>query len=302
MIEMYRKYMHVERLSGAFNPEIAGLLEGEVWVFPKLDGANHSVFWDAENGIARCGSRNQILSEGYDSTRFHKYFMDHPELAEFVEKHKNLILYGEFMTPHTIRTYIDDVWNHYFVFDVFDTESNKYLPFEEYVNLLTGTGIDYIRGQFVYSPELSDIEALMEKNTYKMQEGHIGEGVVVKNYEFVNRYGRTTWGKMVREEFKEEFRASKQCKELTLEERIAEKHVSKEFVFKEFHKFVSQFGTPVWNDGMIPDFLKYTWHEWWVDYSFETVAQGRNAVDILALRKAVSRLVVSYMKQITKVI
>ena len=36
--EMFKKYMHVERLSGAYNPEINGLLNGTVYVFPKLDG------------------------------------------------------------------------------------------------------------------------------------------------------------------------------------------------------------------------------------------------------------------------
>lgn len=301
---MYRKYMHVERLSGAFNPEIAGLLDGQVWVFPKLDGANHSVFWDAEKGCARCGSRNQILSEGYDTTGFYKYFTEHPELAEFVEKHKNLILYGEFMTPHTIRTYDDSVWNRYFVFDVFDKETERYIHYLEYTDLLKGTGIEYVPYLTMHegSPSLSLIEETVNMNNYMMQDGHIGEGVVVKNYDFVNQYGRTTWGKMVREEFKRDSKLPGKGHVMTLEESIAEKHVSKEFVSKEFHKFMSQFGTPAWNDGLIPDFLKYTWHEWWIDYSFETVAQGRNAVDILALRKAVSRLFVSYMKQITKVV
>jgi hypothetical protein len=36
-----------------------------------------------------------------------------------------------------------------------------------------------------------------------MQDGHRGEGIVIKNYGFSNRYGRQTWAKIVTSEFKE---------------------------------------------------------------------------------------------------
>lgn len=301
---MYRKYMHVERLSGAFNPEINGLLDGEVWVFPKLDGANHSVFWDAEKGIARCGSRNQILSEGYDFTGFHQYFMDHPELARFVENHPDFILYGEFMTPHTIRTYDDCIWNRYFVFDVFNVATGKYIPYLEYKDMLLDYGIEYIHcmGMFHTTPDLSEIEELVNKNTYMMQDGQIGEGIVVKNYEFGNQYGRTTWGKIVREDFKAMSKAPGKGRTVTTEDLVAEKYVSKEFVSKEFYKFCQQFGEAgpyAWNDKLIPDFIKYAWYEWWVDYSFEIIAEAKTPVDIRGLRKAVSKRLVSYLKAVS---
>lgn len=298
-IEMYRKYMHVERISGAFNPEINGLLTGEVWVFPKLDGSNHSVFWDAEEGIAKCGSRNKVLSEDDDSTGFYKYFMAHPELAEFVENHKNLILYGEFMTPHTIKTYLDSVWNNYYVFDVakYDGENLRYIPYTEYKDMLWKYDIHYIPTMgTMMNPDMENLEHLMEKNNYLMEKGQIGEGIVVKNYDFINKYGRTTWGKLVREEFKVEAKSYE--KGYSPEELMAQEHVTKEFVTKEFNKFTTDRGEG-WNDKMIPEFIQYVWHEWWVDYSFELVAQSKNPVDIHGLRKAASKLFVKYLKQVS---
>ena len=298
MSKMFKKYMHVERLSGAYNPEINGLLNGTVWVFPKLDGANHSVFWDEEKGIVRCASRNQILSEGNDSTGFYKYFMAHPELTKFIEDHKNCIMYGEFMTPHTIKNYKDEVWNNYYVFDVveYDGEKLRYMHPYEYEVLCSNYGIKYILniGKLV-NPSIDDLSEAMNHNTYLMNDGQLGEGIVVKNYGFVNHYGRTTWGKMVREEFKV---ASKNPgKGFSPEEIMAHENVSKEFVAKEFNKFTTDRGE-TWSDCMIPDFLKYIWHEWWVDYSFELVAQSRNPVDINGLRRETSKLFVKYAKQV----
>lgn len=47
-----------------------------------------------------------------------------------------------------------------------------------------------------------------------MKEGEVGEGIVIKNYDFVNKYGRIVWGKMVRAEFiKKNVRKSKVIKD-----------------------------------------------------------------------------------------
>lgn len=296
---MYRKYMHVERISGAYNSEIDGLLDGEVYVFPKLDGANHSVYWDAKKEIPRCGSRNQILSEGYDTTGFYKYFAAHPELARFVEDHKNCILYGEFLIPHTIRTYVDEAWNQYYVFDIVeyndDEFSVRYVPYEECVAMLEPYGIKVIPSMDkIQNPDIGILEQYLEKNDYLMQSGNIGEGIVVKNYNYRNIHGRSIWGKLVREAFKVATKSPN--KGVSPEDTMAFENVSKEFVSKEYHKFMT--GKDEWSDKMIPDFLKYIWQEWWVDYSFELVAQSKRPVDINGLRKAVSKLCTRYVKQV----
>lgn len=50
----FHPYQHVEKLGTA---EVDGILDGTVYVFPKLDGANASVWLD--DGEVKCGSRGE---------------------------------------------------------------------------------------------------------------------------------------------------------------------------------------------------------------------------------------------------
>ena len=44
----------------------------------------------------------------------------------------------------------------------------------------------------------------MEKNVFLIEDGKgAGEGIVIKNYDFRNRYNRNTFAKIVTSEFKE---------------------------------------------------------------------------------------------------
>jgi hypothetical protein len=70
----FARYQHVERIfEDGEVAETYGLLTGRVHVFPKLDGANHCIYYDNSLGGVRFASRNQLLSEGYDSTGFWHY-------------------------------------------------------------------------------------------------------------------------------------------------------------------------------------------------------------------------------------
>lgn len=290
MTEM-KKYMHVERLTETFNPETDGLLRGEVSVFPKLDGACHSVWYDPARKEVRCSSRNQILSEVNDGTGFYAYFKAHPELSRFSNDYKDFVLYGEFLTPHTIKDYEDDAWNEFYAFDVVRYGENgaEYMRYEDYSPLLASYGIRVIPCMSqLTDPSMEDLRKQTESNRYLMKGDGVGEGIVVKNYGYSNQYGRVTWGKIVREDFSEKARAPhKGEREPTPEDLIIANNVSKEFVAKEFNKFTTDRGE-AWNDRMIPDFLKYIWHEWWTDYSFEVIADFNGSIDMKKLRRAAS--------------
>ena len=289
------KYQHVERLG---SPEVDGLLTGQIYIYPKMDGANHSVWWDEEKGEVRCASRNQMLSKDYDSTGFFKYFVGHPELTQWAEAHPGLILYGEFMTPHTIKTYRDDIWGEYLIFDVMERETGRYLSYEEYSPMLTAYGLRHLYPQKVVEVSegndtetgndiLSMIAECVEHNTAYMLDGEIGEGVVIKNYDFVNLYGRRVWAKVVRDDFVRNSRSPGKGKVLTAEERIAEETVTYSLVAKELCKFSETNGP--WADSQTGDFIKYIGPVWWTDCSYQALASLKGAVDMTALRKAVSR-------------
>ena len=112
----FNKYQHVERLG---TTETDGIETGECWLFPKLDGSNGQV-WVNDNGIISCGSRNRELSLDNDNQGFMSWVMQQYNIINFLNKYPNLKLYGEWLVPHTLRTYRKDAWNKFYVFDVVD--------------------------------------------------------------------------------------------------------------------------------------------------------------------------------------
>ena len=68
------KYQHIERIG---TDETDGILIGSVYVFPKLDGTNASV-WLNSDGTIGAGSRNRTLSAQSDNAGF----VNHSHLFE----------------------------------------------------------------------------------------------------------------------------------------------------------------------------------------------------------------------------
>ena len=60
--------MHIERYG---TDEVAGIEIGTVFIFPKVDGTNGSVFLD-DTGFMRACSRNRILKDDADNHNFYK--------------------------------------------------------------------------------------------------------------------------------------------------------------------------------------------------------------------------------------
>jgi hypothetical protein len=152
-------------------------------------------------------------------------------------------LFGEWLVPHSLKTYREESWNDFYVFDVSIDKSEgemfhegdseiKYLQYNIYKPLLEAHGISYIpplaiinKGtyeQFIYK---------LKQNTFLIQDGKgCGEGIVVKNYDYCNKYGRQTWAKIVTSEFKEihskVMGASEMKGKKMVEEEIANKYTT----------------------------------------------------------------------------
>ena len=131
--------------------------------------------------------------------------LNHPELKDYLDAHPNHILYGEWMIPHTIRSYSENVWKNFYVFDVFEynEQSSKYISYEEYKEELDKFGIIYIPTLAILNhPSIDDIAALTKENHYLIpDQNHIGEGIVCKQYGYKNKWGHTVWGKFVADDF-----------------------------------------------------------------------------------------------------
>lgn len=66
---MFIKYQHIERIGTS---EVEGILDGDCYVFPKLDGTNASIWMD--DAELCCGSRNRQLSLENDNGGFINHF------------------------------------------------------------------------------------------------------------------------------------------------------------------------------------------------------------------------------------
>lgn len=200
----FKEYQHIVKID---DPEVDGLLVGKCYIFPKIDGTNSSLWLD--NEIISAGSRRRVVSIEKDNQGFMDYVV-HKNLmkfAKFFAKYQDIRLYGEWLVPHSLKTYRDDAWRKFYIFDV--TVSNgtqeDYIPYETYKEWLDEFELDYITPiRIIVNPSQEDLNRCVQLNTFLIKEDSgIGEGIVVKNYNFTNKYGRVVWGKIVTNEFKE---------------------------------------------------------------------------------------------------
>lgn len=190
----FEKYQHIARLGTA---ETDGILDGTCYVFPKLDGTNTSVYLN-DNGEVEVASRNRVLSIHDDNQGVCNYVHQNIQrFKNYFDLHPNHRLFGEWLVPHTIRTYIPEAWRKLYIFDVM--EDDKYLTYDEYYDELLDYEIPFIKCmERIDNPTPEQIQAFIDRCTFLMQKGQIGVGIVIKRYDFVNRFGNVVWAKLVR--------------------------------------------------------------------------------------------------------
>ena len=252
----FHTYQHIERIGTV---ETRDIEDGKCYIFPKLDGTNSSI-WLKENGTIGCGSRKRDLSLDKDNAGFMNWATQNEKFKNFLSVYPNLRLFGEWLKSHTFKDYMDDAWLDFYVFDVVDSEG-KYLSYEEYKPLMEEFGITYIPPLgTVDNPTYEQLERFVEINDYLVntEKSSYGEGIVVKRYDYVNQYGRVTWGKIVAQKFKESHGKNKEGKiriqeGFLLEESIAKECVDSALVEKEFSKIEND--TDGWSAKYIPRLL-----------------------------------------------
>jgi len=235
----FKKYQHIEKFG---NDETDGIENGITYIFPKLDGTNSSVW--VENNKICAGSRNRKLSLENDNAGFYAHILKNENIILLLRDYPNLRLFGEFLVRHSITTYKDTAWKKFYVFDVIEeiNETYRYIPYDVYKILLDQYNISYIPSiAIVENGNLKKYINLLEKNTYLIKDGHgIGEGIVIKNYEYKNKYGRQIWAKIVTNEFKEKNNKIFGCKlqktKQEIEEKIVNEFLTDFLIEKEYQK------------------------------------------------------------------
>ena len=198
--EEYIKYQHLEKLG---NTEVEDILFGQCYIFPKLDGTNAHA-WQSK-GINHFGSRNRELSVHSDNSGFMNWGINNYKLNKLLDHlPDDSHVFGEWLVPHSLKTYKDEAWRKFYIFDILVNE--KYLPYPKYKEILDTVGYyDYISPiRIIRNPTLDNIYKVLDENNYLIKDGEgYGEGIVIKNYDHENKYGRVVWAKVVTSEFKE---------------------------------------------------------------------------------------------------
>ncbi len=296
----FRKYQHIERFG---TDEVDGIEIGECIIFPKIDGTNSSVWLD-NNGNIKAGSRKRELSLEQDNAGFYAYILEQENIRKYLQKHPTHRLFGEWLVEHSLKTYRNNAWQKFYIFDVcLDKEDNslEYIPYNIYKPMLDEFKLDYI-------PPLGTIKngnyeyflKVLEKNMFLIKDGKgIGEGIVIKNYNFYNKFGRQVWAKIVTNEFKE--RHNKEMGDLslqaktTVEKRIIEDFCTSTFVEKEFVKIKNNKGD--WQSKYIPELLGRVFSELIKEEAWNIVKKYKKPIVNF---KTLNALVIQKIKDVKK--
>lgn len=169
-------------------------LEGNphIVIQEKLDGANAS--FQRVGDEIHAFSRNTQLDSENNLRGFYEWTQT-LDVEKLVEGH---IYFGEWTAKHKLD--YGDNHNKFYLFDVYDSDSEKYVSFVVVDLASEHLGINLIpvfyTGEF---KSLEHIQSFIGKSTL----GEIGEGVVVKNYDYTNKYNEQVFTKFVSDEFAE---------------------------------------------------------------------------------------------------
>lgn len=275
----FKKYQHLERFG---NDEVEGIELGKLYIFPKLDGTNAQVWLDDEGNI-KAGSRNRELTLEKDNAGFYKFVLENENIKKYLEKHPTHRLYGEFLVPHSLKTYREDAWRRFYIFDVcLDKENGsvEYIPYDIYKPLVEEFGLDYIppivtmtNGSYEY------FIRTLDNNTFMIQDGKgIGEGIVIKNYDYYNKYKRQIWAKIVTNEFKEihkrEMGVNNIKTEKVIEQEIVDNYCTEAFIEKEYSKILNETGE--WDNRKIPMLLGRVFSELVKEETWNIIKKYKN--------------------------
>jgi AraC-like DNA-binding protein len=199
----FKKYPKVHRLG---KDETDGILFGTVHVEEKLDGSNVQIW--LEEGELQFGTRNQRITEGFNG--FVEYCKADPAITKLFSEHPMMRIYGEWLVRHTI-SYNETAYKQFYLFDATLREPN--LTEDEREEFMSREAIKEIADRYGFkTPQYhgswtnpTEEEFLVIKALAGLSAlGDKGEGIVLKNEEFRDKFGNHNHAKIVTEAFKED--------------------------------------------------------------------------------------------------
>lgn len=183
---MKKKYVDIERLKDKY---ALAFSKGEhITITEKCDGANASIGF--EDGELSCFSRKQKLSPENTLRGFYTLVQTFD-----VEKYREVlgdryIIFGEWLVSHTIK-YPATRLSKFYVFDVWDTEVEQYVPWSVTKDFAAKLGLTtvplFYDGPFV---SWEHVQSFVGKT--KMEASPVGEGLVIKSQDRLDNKSSNT--------------------------------------------------------------------------------------------------------------
>ena len=292
----YKKYQHIEKLGSS---EVEGILNGTCYISYKIDGTNACVFLKEDGKTLGFGSRNRELSLENDNANFANSITNNKtlynSLQAYLQTFPTRIIYGEWLVPVTIKRYVPSAQKKFYVFDVLDNETGRYISYDEYTKDFEILGIDYIPIiAKLENPTVEQIEGLLSKTGDFLLDNGLGEGLVIHNYDFVNKYGRTVWAKLLTEDYRESKQKTRQVNHENKAEHAMEYKIislmTSEHIHKEYNKLIENKGS--WESKYISELLERVFKEFIRD-NWEIILKKFRypVIDFKVLRKLSNNLV-----------
>lgn len=230
-----KKYTDIVRLG---HKTTFGVLEvGDlITITEKIDGANASFILNEFNEVD-CFSRNNQVTEGNTLRGYYGWIKENikPELLN-----PKFRYYGEWCISHKIQ-YKPEYYQNFYLFNVYDEELSEYLSDDVMRSEANRIGIKTV--DLLYEGEYISFEHLLTFVGQSKMAINIGEGIVVKNVNYKDKYGNQVFVKLVSDEFREtqKQKAPKDPnRPISIEQEFINMTVTKARVDKLLHKLVDE--------------------------------------------------------------
>lgn len=195
-----KKYKDIERLKDKYAPAFKA---GEhITITEKIDGANASIVVNEDGTLTACSRRNE-LDQNNTLQGFYDFVQTLDASIVSAALTSRYILFGEWLVKHTIR-YPEDKMKQFYVFDVYDTETEQYMPWDFTKQIAEFIGLKTVP-LFYDGPFISWEHIYSFVGKTEMGGEPTGEGVVIKSQDRLdNKFsGTPEYVKIVAKEFSE---------------------------------------------------------------------------------------------------
>lgn len=195
-----KKYTDITRLGHKSTVDVLNVGDNIV-IQEKLDGANAS--FSIDEGELYTYSRNTQLSESNTLGGFYNFILDSFNDRKYL-LNEDYIYFGEWLNPHKVK--YEGYEKQFFLFDIYSKSKQQYLDFDVTEHEAITLGLNLIpvfyKGKY---ESFEQLESYIGKTMVngKLGDKQLGEGIVVKNVDYRDRFGNQLFVKLVVDEFRE---------------------------------------------------------------------------------------------------